>query len=66
MDQTKDQTLFLSQIPQNALQQTMFPVGGLIKSAVKTIANEAGLQAIVKKKEVGLTYLLLNLIGSCL
>lgn len=51
VDQTKDQTLFLSQIPQNALQQTMFPVGGLIKSAVKTIANEAGLQAIVKKKE---------------
>lgn len=56
VDQTKDQTLFLSQIPQNALQRTMFPVGGLVKTAVKALANEAGLQTIVKKKEVGLTY----------
>lgn len=50
-DQTKDQTLFLSQISQNALQRTMFPVGGLLKSTVKSLASEAGLETIAKKKE---------------
>lgn len=53
VDQTKDQTLFLSQIPQRALRRTMFPVGGLRKSAVRQMALEAGLEAIVRKKEVG-------------
>jgi tRNA U34 2-thiouridine synthase MnmA/TrmU len=30
-DRTKDQTFFLSQMPQEALRQTMFPVGELTK-----------------------------------
>jgi len=30
----------------------MFPVGGFKKSTVKQIAREAGLDAIVRKKEV--------------
>jgi len=51
-DAHKDQTLFLSQIHQAALQRTMFPVGTMKKTVVKSIAAEAGLDSIVKKKEV--------------
>ncbi|XP_065567371.1 uncharacterized protein LOC136031642 isoform X2 [Artemia franciscana] len=50
-DQLKDQTFFLSQIPQDALQFTMFPVGGMTKNIVKEIANSAGLSKISQKKE---------------
>ncbi len=51
-DPVKDQTLFLCQISQKALQRTMFPVGALHKNVVKQIAMEAGLEKIVQKKEV--------------
>lgn len=51
-DRVKDQTLFLCQIQQKALQRTMFPVGSLLKSEVKAIAREAGLDKIATKKEV--------------
>ena len=50
-DPQKDQTLFLSQIHQRALQRTMFPVGQYRKSFVKQLAREAGLDYIVQKKE---------------
>ena len=51
-DPQKDQTLFLSQIHQRALRRTMFPVGQYKKSFVKQLAREAGLDHIVRKKEV--------------
>lgn len=51
-DWRKDQTLFLSQIPQRALQRTMFPLGDLEKSKVKQIAVECGLEKIAKRREV--------------
>lgn len=47
----KDQTFFLSQIPQNALRHTIFPLAGLTKDFVKKIAAEAGLHHVLKKKE---------------
>ena len=50
-DLQKDQTLFLSQIHQRALRRTMFPVGQYKKSFVKQLAQEAGLDHIVQKKE---------------
>ena len=52
VDSLKDQTLFLCQIQQRALQKTMFPVGGYQKIKVKAMALEAGMEWIVKKKEV--------------
>ena len=52
VDQWKDQTLFLSQIPQKSLQKTMFPVGDLTKDVVKKIALSSGFQKILEKKEV--------------
>ncbi|XP_062238576.1 mitochondrial tRNA-specific 2-thiouridylase 1 [Platichthys flesus] len=50
-DLLKDQTFFLSQISQDALRQTMFPLAGLTKEFVKKIAAEAGFHHILKKKE---------------
>ncbi|XP_059182292.1 mitochondrial tRNA-specific 2-thiouridylase 1 isoform X3 [Centropristis striata] len=50
-DLVKDQTFFLSQIPQDALRQTMFPLAGLTKEFVKKIAAEAGFHHVLKKKE---------------
>lgn len=53
-DSLKDQTFFLSQVSQEALRRTLFPLGGLTKDFVKKIAAENGLQHVLQKKEVGL------------
>ncbi|TNN70481.1 Mitochondrial tRNA-specific 2-thiouridylase 1 [Liparis tanakae] len=50
-DLLKDQTFFLSQIPQDALRQTLFPLAGLTKDFVKKMAAEAGFHHVLKKKE---------------
>lgn len=50
-DLLKDQTFFLSQISQDALRRTLFPLSGLTKDFVKKIAAEAGFQHVLKKKE---------------
>ncbi|KAM8974156.1 mitochondrial tRNA-specific 2-thiouridylase 1 [Pelodytes ibericus] len=50
-DRIKDQTFFLSQISQNALRKTLFPLGGLTKDFVKKIAAEAGFHHVLKRKE---------------
>ena len=51
-DHLKDQTFFLSQISQEALRHTMFPLAGLTKDFVKKMAAEAGLHHVLAKKEV--------------
>ncbi|XP_012142998.1 mitochondrial tRNA-specific 2-thiouridylase 1 isoform X2 [Megachile rotundata] len=50
-DEEKDQTFFLSQIPETALKFCMFPLGEYLKSRVKQIAQEADLNFIAQKKE---------------
>lgn len=50
-DSTKDQTFFLSQVPQQSLRHCMFPLGHYLKSHVKAMAIEVGLHQIVRKKE---------------
>ncbi|XP_067915212.1 mitochondrial tRNA-specific 2-thiouridylase 1 isoform X1 [Heterodontus francisci] len=50
-DPMKDQTFFLSQISQFALQHTIFPLGELRKNVVKEMAAEAGFHHILKRKE---------------
>ncbi|XP_051911166.1 mitochondrial tRNA-specific 2-thiouridylase 1 isoform X2 [Hippocampus zosterae] len=50
-DLVKDQTFFLSQISQDALRQTIFPLAGLTKDFVKKMAAEAGFHHVLKKKE---------------
>jgi len=51
VDRTKDQTFFLSQMPQEALRKTLFPVGDLPKYVVKQIASQSGFPEIALKKE---------------
>ncbi|XP_067002553.2 mitochondrial tRNA-specific 2-thiouridylase 1 [Anabrus simplex] len=51
VDVLKDQTFFLSQVNQEPLLRTIFPLGNLTKNYVKDIAHHAGLDYIVKKKE---------------
>lgn len=53
-DSFKDQTFFLSQVSQDALRRTLFPLGGLTKDFVKKIAAENRLHHVLQKKEVGL------------
>lgn len=53
-DSFKDQTFFLSQVSQEALRRTLFPLGGLTKEFVKKIAAENRLHHVLQKKEVGL------------
>ncbi|XP_067088051.1 mitochondrial tRNA-specific 2-thiouridylase 1-like isoform X1 [Osmerus mordax] len=50
-DLVKDQTFFLSQISQDALRRTVFPLAGLTKDYVKKMAAEAGFQHVLRKKE---------------
>ncbi|XP_008592117.1 PREDICTED: mitochondrial tRNA-specific 2-thiouridylase 1 isoform X3 [Galeopterus variegatus] len=50
-DSFKDQTFFLSQVSQEALRRTIFPLGGLTKDFVKKIAAENKLHHVLQKKE---------------
>ncbi|XP_036134104.1 mitochondrial tRNA-specific 2-thiouridylase 1 isoform X2 [Molossus molossus] len=50
-DSFKDQTFFLSQVSQEALRRTLFPLGGLTKDFVKKIAAENRLHHVLQKKE---------------
>ncbi|XP_057411950.1 mitochondrial tRNA-specific 2-thiouridylase 1 isoform X3 [Balaenoptera acutorostrata] len=50
-DSFKDQTFFLSQVSQDALRRTLFPLGGLTKDFVKKIAAENSLHHVLQKKE---------------
>nr|XP_003221566.1 PREDICTED: mitochondrial tRNA-specific 2-thiouridylase 1 isoform X1 [Anolis carolinensis] len=50
-DQFKDQTFFLSQISQEALRRTIFPLGDLTKDFVKKIAAEHHLHHVLQRKE---------------
>uniref|UniRef100_A0A8D1DCV8 Mitochondrial tRNA-specific 2-thiouridylase 1 n=1 Tax=Sus scrofa TaxID=9823 RepID=A0A8D1DCV8_PIG len=50
-DSFKDQTFFLSQVSQDALRRTLFPLGGLTKAFVKKIAAENRLHHVLQKKE---------------
>ncbi|XP_062990191.1 mitochondrial tRNA-specific 2-thiouridylase 1 [Elgaria multicarinata webbii] len=50
-DRFKDQTFFLSQISQEALRRTIFPLGELTKEFVKKIAAEHCLHHVLQRKE---------------
>lgn len=51
VDQSKDQTYFLNQVPTAGLEKVMFPLGKLTKTEVREIAERAGLTAVAKKKD---------------
>lgn len=56
-DQNKDQSYFLCQLSQEQLSKTLFPIGELNKSEVRSIAKKEGLITAEKKDSQGLCFI---------
>ena len=56
MDEKKDQTYFLYRISNEALEHTIFPIGGMLKKDVKKLAEEKGLHNAYKKESMGVCF----------
>lgn len=56
-DQNKDQSYFLYTLGQEQLSRTLFPLGDLIKTDVRKIAEEAGLPNFNKKDSTGICFI---------
>ncbi len=57
LDTNKDQTYFLQQLTSAQLAKTLFPIGHLQKSEVRTIAKEQGLATADKKDSTGICFI---------
>ena len=57
LDLEKDQTYFLSRMNQHMLQQTIFPVGALVKDMVRRIADQVGLPVSQKADSTGICFI---------
>ncbi|WP_028124715.1 tRNA 2-thiouridine(34) synthase MnmA [Eremococcus coleocola] len=57
LDDNKDQTYFLSQLSQDQLKKSLFPLGHLQKSQVREIAEKAGLATAKKKDSTGVCFI---------
>lgn len=57
LDDNKDQTYFLSQIPKANLQNVLFPVGDLEKPEVRKLAEEYDLVTAAKKDSTGICFI---------
>lgn len=55
-DPSKDQSYFLCQISQEQLSKALFPIGGLLKSEVRAIAERIALVTAQKKDSQGLCF----------
>lgn len=56
-DKSKDQTYFLAGLTQKQLEKAIFPIGDLLKSEVRQIAQEAGLPTAYKKDSTGVCFI---------
>lgn len=56
-DPNKDQSYFLCQLKQEQLAKALFPIGELLKPAVRAIAKEIGLVTADKKDSQGLCFI---------
>ncbi len=56
-DSNKDQTYFLSQVSQEALAKTLFPIGHLQKHEVRDLAEELDLIVAKKKDSTGVCFI---------
>src|SRR5699024_5561600 len=56
-DANKDQTYFLNQLTEDMLEKVLFPLGHLEKSAVREIAEKAGLATAKKKDSTGICFI---------
>lgn len=57
IDKNKDQTYFLSQLNQEQLNKTLFPVGHLEKKEVRKIALKQNLSTATKKDSTGICFI---------
>lgn len=57
IDPSKDQSYFLSSLNQFQLSKTIFPLGDMLKSEVRTIAKEIGLKVAEKKDSQGICFI---------
>ena len=57
VDDNKDQTYFLSQLSHEQLKNVLFPVGDLVKSEVRKIAEEYNLVTAKKKDSTGICFI---------
>ena len=57
VDTNKDQSYFLCQLSQNQLKHALFPIGDMLKSDLRKIANNAGLPTANKKDSQGLCFI---------
>jgi len=56
IDHNKDQTYFLCRVSEEALRHTLFPLGGMTKPEVRTLAEEFGLVTATKKDSQGICF----------
>ncbi len=56
-DRAKDQSYFLYTLGQNELAKTCFPLGGLTKPEVRTLAQRAGLPNYARKGSTGICFI---------
>ena len=56
VDENKDQTYFLYRITEDAIEKTIFPVGGMMKTDVKALAEKLGLTVAHKKESMGVCF----------
>jgi tRNA-specific 2-thiouridylase len=55
-DNNKDQTYFLYRVAHEALQKTLFPLGGHTKPEVRELAKKFGLVTATKKESMGICF----------
>ena len=56
-DPNKDQSYFLHAVSRDALAETVFPLGELVKDDVRTIARDRGLPVYGKKDSTGICFI---------
>jgi len=57
VDESKDQSYFLSQVHRDVLARTVFPLGELLKSEVRELAQGYGLHTASKKDSQGICFI---------
>ena len=57
LDNSKDQSYFLHRLNQTQLSKTLFPVGELLKTQVRQIAEDIGLPNAKKKDSTGICFI---------
>lgn len=57
LDQNKEQSYFLYTLKQKQLAQTLFPIGDLQKSEIRTLAKKAGFENHSKKDSTGICFI---------